>query len=228
MVSEQNETLVALEDVWKVYRSAREDLEILRGVHLKVSPSDRIAILGPSGSGKSTLLHILGVMDDPTRGRVVFQGMDTGGLPEDSRADLRRSSIGFVFQDFDLVPTLTADENVRLVRSLKSIPPDSQKSSELLERVGLRGRSHHRPRELSGGEQQRVAIARALANGPALIVADEPTGNLDVTTGSLITDLLWSLADEGISVVMATHNEVASRCAEQRFHLVNGRLGARE
>ena len=220
----EEEVLVSLEDVWKVYREVGGDLEILRGVDLVLRQGDGVAILGPSGSGKSTLLHILGVMDSPTSGRVVFRGVDANSLPEDSRADLRRSSIGFVFQDFNLIPTLTADENVRLVRTFQAAPNELQKSSELLERVGLRGRSHHRPRELSGGEQQRVAIARALANRPALIVADEPTGNLDATTGAMITDLLWSLMDDGISVVVATHDEDVARGAEQRYSLSGGRL----
>jgi putative ABC transport system ATP-binding protein len=183
-------------------------VEALRGVNLKVEKGEFVAVVGPSGCGKSTLLHLLGAMDAPTAGEVRVNGHDLAQMNDAARTRLRRLQIGFVFQTFNLLPTLSARENVEIAMRLAGVPARERRARavELLECIGLGPRAGHLPRQLSGGERQRVAIARALANRPALILADEPTGNLDSVTGESIVGLLHQLNREGQTIMLVTHN----------------------
>jgi len=217
--------LIELRDVAKHYGKGGQVVRALDRIDLQIQDGGMVAIVGPSGSGKSTLLHLIGGMDRPTRGAVTVAGRS---LRELSRSDLtrfRRETVGFVFQSFNLIPNLTAEENVLLPMEFAKIPkPEARRRAQvLLERVGLEPRRHHRPGELSGGEQQRVAIARALANNPSLVLADEPTGNLDSETGQAIYGLLHEVARER-TVLVVTHAEPLARAADQVLHLKDGRL----
>ncbi len=214
--------MIVLEDVWKVYKSGVETVA-LRGVSLEIESGEYVAIVGPSGSGKSTLLHIMGLLDTPTRGRVLIEGRDVSRLGESERALIRRDFIGFVFQQFNLVPHLTALENVMLPLLLKGISrrERERRARELLERVGLSERYNHYPSQLSGGQQQRVAIARALANAPPLILADEPTGNLDSKTGKEIMELLEDVSE---TLVVVTHDPAIARRAERVIKIKDGKI----
>jgi putative ABC transport system ATP-binding protein len=209
-----------------------ESVPILKGVSFKVEPGEWIALTGPSGSGKSTLLGILAGLDSPTSGRILLGGTDITRLGERAMARLRNRTIGVVFQSFNLIPSLTAQENVEAplyVRSSRGRARDAAR--ELLGLVGLADRLGHRPHQLSGGQQQRVAIARALVTRPALLVADEPTGNLDSTTGAQVLELLAALRRElRLTVVIATHDPKVAARADRRLHLVDGLLehGSRE
>ena len=191
-------------------------LSVLESLDLRINPGDSVAIIGPSGAGKSTLLSLLAGLDIPERGEILFQGEAFSGLSEDQRAAVRRGRIGFVFQSFQLLQGLTAVENVMLPLELTgmSVAQAKQRAMKWLERVGLGARTHHRPRMLSGGEQQRVALARAFVNEPALLFADEPTGNLDRRTGESVSELLFELNQEtGTTLILVTHDErLASRC----------------
>ncbi|HIC99018.1 MAG TPA: ABC transporter ATP-binding protein [Pyrodictiaceae archaeon] len=208
--------LVILDNVWKVYRLGYARVFAIRGVSLELYESEFTAVVGPSGSGKSTLLHLVGGLDKPTRGRVLVDGVEISGLDEKGLAEYRRRYVGFVFQQFYLIPRLTALENVEIALMARGVPQSERRrrALELLEVVGLRDRAYHRPGELSGGEQQRVAIARALANNPKLLLADEPTGNLDSATAHSIMKLFRRLVDEqGVTIIMVTHNlELVSYC----------------
>jgi putative ABC transport system ATP-binding protein len=203
------------------------ELEILKGITLEIKPGESVAIVGASGSGKSTLLGLLAGLDEASGGRVLIGGTDLGALDEDGRALLRGERIGFVFQSFQLLPALTALENVMLPLELKGRGDARSQAEQFLQRVGLAARTHHYPRQLSGGEQQRVAIARAFANGPAILFADEPTGNLDTRTGAHIIDLLFALnLEQGTTLVLVTHDpELAGRC-QRRLCLEAGALVA--
>jgi putative ABC transport system ATP-binding protein len=191
-------------------------LSVLESLDLRINPGDSVAIIGPSGAGKSTLLSLLAGLDIPESGEILFQGGAFSGLSEDQRAAVRRGRIGFVFQSFQLLQGLTAVENVMLPLELTgmSVAQAKQRAMKWLERVGLGARTHHRPRMLSGGEQQRVALARAFVNEPALLFADEPTGNLDRRTGESVSELLFELNQEtGTTLILVTHDErLASRC----------------
>ena len=202
-------------------------LSVLESLELKINPGDSVAIVGPSGAGKSTLLSLLAGLDIPEVGDILFQGDQFSALSEDQRAAIRRGRIGFVFQSFQLLQGLTALENVMLPLELTglSVPNAKHRAKEWLERVGLGKRIHHRPRMLSGGEQQRVAVARAFVNEPALLFADEPTGNLDRKTGEAVSELLFELNREtGTTLILVTHDEwLASRC-ERVLHLEDGQL----
>ena len=191
-------------------------LSVLESLDLRINPGDSVAIIGPSGAGKSTLLSLLAGLDIPESGEILFQGEAFSGLAEDQRAAVRRGRIGFVFQSFQLLQGLTAVENVMLPLELTgmSVAQAKQRAMKWLERVGLGARTHHRPRMLSGGEQQRVALARAFVNEPALLFADEPTGNLDRRTGESVSELLFELNQEtGTTLILVTHDErLASRC----------------
>ena len=191
-------------------------LSVLESLDLRIKPGDSVAIIGPSGAGKSTLLSLLAGLDIPESGEILFQGEAFSGLSEDQRAAVRRGRIGFVFQSFQLLQGLTAVENVMLPLELTgmSVAQAKQRAMKWLERVGLGARTHHRPRMLSGGEQQRVALARAFVNEPALLFADEPTGNLDRRTGESVSELLFELNQEtGTTLILVTHDErLASRC----------------
>lgn len=209
--------LIELKQVWKIFLNGRREVVALRDVSLAVSRGDSVAIVGPSGSGKSTLLNLIGGLDRPTRGEILLEGRNLAELDDDALARVRREKIGFVFQFFHLLPTLTCVENVALPLHLRGWPrrQAEARARELLDLVGLRERFDHLPEELSGGERQRVAIARALAANPPILLADEPTGNLDTRTGAEILALLGELhARLGTTMLIVTHDaQVARSCA---------------
>jgi putative ABC transport system ATP-binding protein len=209
-----SEVLIKLRDVHKFYHMGKLSLHVLRGINLEISSGELVSIVGPSGSGKSTLMHLMGCLDRPTSGDIIICGVNTKELGDRELSEIRRKTIGFVFQSFNLIPRLSALKNVELPMVFSGVPKEKRvkRASELLERVGLGGRMHHRPTEMSGGEQQRVAIARALVNNPRVILADEPTGNLDTTTGNEIMELFEEMNREGLTIVIVTHeSEVAKR-----------------
>jgi putative ABC transport system ATP-binding protein len=210
----------------KVYPMPAGPVVALREVSLAVAPGDYIAISGPSGCGKSTLLHLLGCVDTPSGGEILFEGRPVGALRDDERSRLRLTRIGFVFQRFYLLPMLTAAENVELVQSEAGAPAARRRdrTRELLAYVGLADRAGHRPSQLSGGEMQRVAIARALANRPGLLLADEPTGELDDETGEQIAALFDRVNRDGTALVIVTHNAALAARAARRLHMRSGRL----
>jgi len=215
--------ILRCESVGRTYRSGDRDLTVLKDISFSLEPGAFLAILGPSGSGKTTLLGLLAGLDRPTDGRIYLAGEDLGTLTEDERARLRVEKIGFVFQSFQLIPTLTAQENVQVPLELRGDSGTVQRSRELLSRVGLGGREHHYPAQLSGGEQQRVALARAFGIRPQLLFADEPTGNLDASTGATIIQLMVELNQESsTTVVLVTHDlELAAR-ARRTIRLADG------
>jgi putative ABC transport system ATP-binding protein len=212
--------------VSKVFPMPAGPVEALRDVSLAIAPGDYISISGPSGCGKSTLLHLLGCVDAPSSGELLFEGRDVARLGDDERSTLRLRRIGFVFQRFYLVPMLTAFENVEIVMAEAGQPAAARRERvrELLDYVGLAERQHHRPSQLSGGEMQRVAIARALANRPALVLGDEPTGELDEETGEHIADLFDRLNGDGVTVVVVTHNAALAARARRHLAMRSGRL----
>lgn len=230
MSDEQNDLsrridVVSAKDIKKTFRNTGEPLEILKGIDLTAHQGEMIAIVGESGSGKSTLLHILGALDRPTDGSVYFGETDIYCLNPEALAELRRHSVGFIFQLHNLLPEFTALENVLMPRIIAGDPADEHLGIELLTLVGLADRIKHRPGELSGGEQQRVAIARALVNNPALILADEPTGSLDGQTGERVFELFRKIQHEkNLTSILATHNaNIALRC-NRILRLENGFL----
>ena len=204
--------MLRTESLTKSYLSGGRELTVLHGITFDLEPGGFLAIVGPSGSGKSTLLALLAGLDQPTSGRVILGGTDLGPLSEDDRARLRSERVGFVFQAFNLIPTLTARENVQVPLELRGEDP-GDRAEALLLRVGLDGRGHHYPAQLSGGEQQRVALARAFIHRPTLLFADEPTGNLDAATGARVIELMTELNEEqGTTLVLVTHDpELATR-----------------
>ena len=214
--------MLIVRDLEKSYRSGGQQLAVLRNVNFRVDAGETVAIVGHSGSGKTTLLGLLAGLDSPSRGSVELEGTDLGTLSEDGRARLRRERIGFVFQAFQLIPTLTARENVEVPLELRGTP-DPARARELLARVGLGDRGHHYPAQLSGGEQQRVAIARAFIHAPTVLFADEPTGNLDRTTGTRIIDLLFELnREQGTTLVLVTHDPDLAARAGRVIRLEDG------
>jgi len=217
--------LIALRDVAKHYKKGGEVVKAVDGINQEVPPIGMLAIVGPSGSGKSTLLHMIGAMDRPTRGEVIVAGKTLNGLPERELTRFRRETVGFVFQTFNLIPNLTALENVMLPMEFDHVPKPERvrRGKSLLERLGLGQRLKHRPSELSGGEMQRVAIARALANNPPLILADEPTGNLDSQSGQMIYELLKEISSER-TVLVVTHAEALAQMADKVLHIRDGKL----
>ena len=219
-------TLIEAKDLEKLYRMGDETVHALDGVSFSIPRGDYCAIVGPSGSGKSTLMNIIGGLDTPTRGRIVIAGNDIGEMNDDDLAVFRNQTIGFVFQSFNLLPRLTALENVEPPMIYGGVEPKlrTQRAAELLERVGLENRMDHRPTQLSGGQQQRVAIARALAGKPALILADEPTGALDTTTGIEILNLFGQLNREGATVVIVTHDHDVARATRRTIEMRDGRI----
>ncbi len=218
--------LIQAENLVKIYRMGQVEVPALRGVSLTVEPGEYVAIMGPSGSGKSTLMHILGCLDRPTEGSYRLEGREIATLDEDQRAEIRKRRVGFVFQQFNLLPRMTVLENVEVPMVYLGMPPRErrQRALALLEQVGLAHRAHHRPTEISGGEAQRVAIARALANDPALILADEPTGNLDTRTGQEILALFRELHREGRTIVVVTHDPEVAQEAERIIYLRDGKV----
>ena len=221
--------VIELDSVTKVYPSA-VPVTALDGVSLTVEPGEFVAIMGKSGSGKSTLMNLLGLLDRPTRGRYRFDDRDVAGQSDGQLAALRRQRLGFVFQSFNLFPRKSALDNVALPLTYAGVGRDERRrrASEMLERVGVADRARHRPAELSGGQQQRVAIARALVNEPAVILADEPTGNLDSRTGEEILVLLADLNERGVTLLVVTHEDVVARRASRIVRLADGRVVADE
>ena len=216
---------IVVEGLVKRLPSGDQQLTVLDGVDLSIAPGECVAVLGPSGSGKSTLLGLMAGLDQPTAGRVIIDGVDLTTLDEDGLALLRRRAIGFVFQSFQLLGNLTARENVLLPMELCGTPDATARADELLAEVGLSDRGHHHPSQLSGGEQQRVALARAFGPKPPVLLADEPTGNLDGDTGQRILDLLLGLRErEGTTLVIVTHDPALAERADRCVRMANGRL----
>lgn len=215
--------IVAAAALTKVYSRGREQVRALADATFEVFRGEFVAVTGPSGSGKTTLLNLIGCMDTPTSGTLRINGIDVHAFSEAGRTRFRREQVGFVFQHFGLLPTLSVSENVALplLFSRRAAGPEIDR---LLERVGLQDRRHHRPGELSGGEMQRVAIARALANRPALLLADEPTGNLDTATGDSVITLFRKLHAEGLTLIVVTHNPALAASAQRQIRLADGHL----
>ncbi|MBN1175114.1 ABC transporter ATP-binding protein [Candidatus Woesearchaeota archaeon] len=221
------EKLVTLKDVWKTYVMGEVDVHALRGVSLDINRGDFVAIIGASGSGKSTMMNLVGCLDTPTKGIIELKGKDINKLSESSLAVLRGKTIGFVFQQYNLIPTLSAFENVLLPLELQEVNDSISKKQVLktLDLVGLSDKSHHLPTQLSGGQQQRVSIARCLVANPEIILADEPTGALDSKTGKEILDLLVRLwKDEGKTVIMVTHDLSLAKLANTQIELKDGKI----
>jgi putative ABC transport system ATP-binding protein len=218
-----NGAVVNATDLVRRFGEGETAVDALRGVSLSVREGELVAVMGPSGSGKSTLMHLMAALDKPTSGTVAIAGQEVGSLSDKDVTLLRRRHIGFVFQFFNLLPMLTAEENVLLPLSIASEKPDPEFFKELMRRVGLTDRAHHRPAELSGGQQQRVAIARSLVARPTVVFADEPTGNLDSKTGTEILELLRSsTSDLGQTMVMVTHDAQAASIADRVLFLADG------
>ncbi len=219
--------LIKLDNVWKVYNLGKIDVTVLKGLHFQINKGDFVAVMGPSGSGKSTTMNMIGCLDTPTKGSIHLKGHNISKLSESSLAQIRGKTIGFIFQQFNLIPTMTALENVMLPMIFQDVEESERKkiASSLLETVGLKERENHKPAELSGGEQQRVAIARALANNPEIILADEPTGNLDSKTGIEIISMLKRLhGKEGKTIVVITHDKNVAKNASKIIFLKDGRV----
>ena len=221
------EKIVELKNVWKIYQLGKVELIALKEISLEIAPDDFVTIMGASGSGKSTLLNMIGCLDSPSQGNVVLKGKDTSLLSEDQLSQLRGRTIGFIFQEFNLLPNLDALENVMLPMIFQGIPLEERKkrAHDLLISVGLEKRISHQPAELSGGERQRVAIARAFANDPELVIADEPTGNLDSTTGKKIMEILTDFHKrEGKTIVVVTHDPHIADYSEQIVNIKDGQI----
>jgi putative ABC transport system ATP-binding protein len=219
------ETMIKTVDLQKSYRTDEVETTALAGLDLEIGPGEFLAVMGPSGCGKSTLLNLLGLLDDPTGGEYYFDGRETSPLSERQRALVRKGAIGFVFQSFNLIEELSVRENVELPLLYLDLPPQERRErvDVALDRVGIAHRRDHRPQQLSGGQQQRVAVARAVVAGPRLILADEPTGNLDSRNGAEIMDLLSGLNEAGTTIIMVTHSPTDAERAETIIHLFDGR-----
>lgn len=216
--------IIHLENIYKSYYLGKNELQVLKGINLDIFRNEYVALMGPSGSGKSTLMNILGCLDSPTRGRYFLNGKDVSRMMDNDLAEVRNREIGFVFQQFNLLPRLSAAENVALplIYSGISKKERAERSMEALTKVRLEDRSHHKPNELSGGQCQRVAIARALINNPSIILADEPTGNLDSKTSHEIMEILGKIHNEGNTVILVTHEEDISHFAHRIIRLKDG------
>ncbi|HET9066514.1 MAG TPA: ABC transporter ATP-binding protein [Gemmatimonadales bacterium] len=217
--------VLVVEGLGQAYQSGSEMLHVLKDISFTLESGDFLAITGPSGSGKTTLLGLLAGLDHPVEGHVILDGTDLAGLGEDQRAVLRRDKVGFVFQAFQLIPTLTARENVQVPLELAGEPDSGARADDLLQRVGLAARGHHYPAQLSGGEQQRVALARAFSTRPTILFADEPTGNLDSATGAVVIDLMMALnAEFGTTLVLVTHDMALAAMARRTIRLADGAM----
>jgi len=224
-----NEIIVEAHGLKRYYRRGSETVKAVDGVDLSIRTGERVSILGPSGSGKTTLINLLSCLDAPTEGTLIVAGKSVARLSEDELVEVRRGVVGFVFQQFSLLPTLTVSENVELPLMFLGRRIDAQRTSEILKTVGLSDRASHLPRELSGGQMQRVAIARALIVDPKILFADEPTGNLDSTTGEAIIELFKQLAhDKGLAVIITTHNAVFGYEADRVITLEDGQIAKQE
>jgi len=218
--------VISLEQIWRTYRMGEEELHALAGIDLFVEPGDHVAIMGPSGSGKSTLLNLIGLLDRSTAGRYLLDGRDVTGLSDDELSAVRQQRIGFVFQAYHLIPRLDALANVELPMVFAGVPRRERRrrASEALEAVDLGNRMRHRPSEMSGGQRQRVAIARSTVMGPNLLLADEPTGNLDSRSGEQVLALLDSMNTGGLTLVVVTHDPDVARRADRVIVLGDGRI----
>jgi putative ABC transport system ATP-binding protein len=217
-------SIIELDNIQKSYFMGKMELKVLKGISLEIFKNEYVALMGPSGSGKSTLMNLLGCLDSPTGGRYILNGKDVSKMPDDDLAEVRNKEIGFVFQQFNLLPRLTAAENVALplIYNGTSKKARTEISLEMLDRVGLSDRSHHKPNELSGGQNQRVAIARALVNNPSIILADEPTGNLDSKTSVEIMNIFSKIQFDGNTVILVTHEEDIAKFAHRIIRLKDG------
>jgi putative ABC transport system ATP-binding protein len=220
------ETVMEMQGVWKIYRMGEFDVPALAGINLAIKEREFVAITGPSGCGKSTMLNMIGCLDMPTRGKVLLEGKDISEFKSNDLARVRGKKIGFIFQTFNLYPTLTALENIRLPMRIHEIPePEVDAvSRKLLDMVGLSERGTHFPAQLSGGQQQRVAVARALSTGPSILLADEPTGNLDTKSGGEVMDVFKSLNSEGLTIVMITHDPRIAGYAGRVVKMLDGKI----
>lgn len=218
--------MIEMTAIRKVYSTGRMEVEALKGVNLTIGSNEYVSIVGPSGSGKSTLMNLIGCLDTPSTGTYMLSGENVAGLDRNQLAEVRNKKIGFVFQSFNLLPYATALENVALPLLFAGISDKkrNERAKEMLERVGLGERMDHKPTELSGGQMQRVAIARALANNPAIILADEPTGNLDSASGHAIADLFGELHAAGQTIVMITHDNGLAKIASRSVHIRDGEI----
>jgi putative ABC transport system ATP-binding protein len=226
--NERRKAMIRMQSVSKIYGTGKARVEALKDIDLEVKDNEFVGLIGPSGSGKSTLMNIIGCLDAPTSGEYFFAGEPVASLDHDELAAIRNRKIGFVFQSFNLLPYATAAENVELPMTLMGVRRRTRRAQalELLEKVGLAGRAHHKPSELSGGEMQRVAIARSLANEPKLILADEPTGNLDTQSGDEILAVFEDLWKQGHTLIVITHNLNISARAQRVIRIVDGRIAA--
>jgi putative ABC transport system ATP-binding protein len=224
-LNSNRKVVIDVRDVWKVY-GTKVQVEVLRGVSLSIDEAEFVAIIGPSGSGKSTLMHVMGCLQRPTRGQIVLEGINVAALSEDELAEIRAKKIGFVFQQFNLLPLKTAQKNVELplVFQGAGVTERSKRAAELLKQVGLGHRMEHKPSQMSGGEQQRVAIARALVGDPTIIFADEPTGNLDTKSSREIMSILKKLNSEGKTLIVVTHDSEIASWADRTIRLRDGRI----
>ena len=218
--------IIHLENICKSYYLGKQELQVLKNISMDIFKNEYVALMGPSGSGKSTLMNILGCLDSPTGGKYILNGKDVSGMPDNDLAEVRNKEIGFVFQQFNLLPRLTAAENVALPLVYSGIGKKErmERAMAVLDKVKLDDRSHHKPNELSGGQCQRVAIARALINNPSIILADEPTGNLDSKTSYEIMDILGKIQADGNTVILVTHEEDISTFAHRIIRLKDGQV----
>lgn len=222
----KNKPVIELKDVWKVYNMGEVKVEALRGINLQVHKGEFVAIQGPSGSGKSTAMNMVGCLDVPSKGHILLDGHDIAKLSESGLAQVRGKKIGFIFQKFNLINTLSAQENVMLPLTFLDVPEEKRKkiSYELMQTVNLADRTDHKPNELSGGQQQRVAIARALAVDPEILLADEPTGNLDSKSGATVMQFLQDLHAKGKTIVMVTHDDNLAQFADRIEVMKDGQI----
>jgi putative ABC transport system ATP-binding protein len=219
------EPILKTENLWKVYRQGKVDVPALRGVSIEVFPGEFVSIMGPSGCGKSTMLHVIGGLAQATRGRVLLDGNDLTAMSDSARTLLRRHKVGFVFQRFNLLPTLDAYHNIALAQHIHGNGFDPHRFQVVADLLGLTGRLKHKPSELSGGEQQRIALARAIVSEPKIVLADEPTGNLDTKSSTVVLNLLRELnRDLGQTIVMITHNPDAAAYGHRILHMRDGEV----
>lgn len=226
-MNEASRTTLMVEDISKTYEQAGRTLRVLHRASMHIDAGEIVALVGPSGAGKSTLLHLAGLLDRPTAGNIIMQGKNVGTMSDDIRTRLRRTQVGFVYQFHHLLPEFTARENIMMPQLVAGIDTDTAayKAEHLLAQMGLAARGNHRPTELSGGEQQRVAICRAIANQPALLLADEPTGNLDPETSDHVFDaLLGMVYQQGVAALIATHNMELAKKMDRTITMQNGKL----